>query len=572
LSIKTAGLKDYPFSLDKQDKTLHSTLIRSALVFVIAYLILFFGMSLRPNIYDESIILTGAMRVAAGQIPHRDFYANYGPAQFYILAGLFRLFGESILIERLFDLFVRALVVASVYAITSLYCRRSIAICASFLALLWLFGLYYSTVGTAVLPVSLLNLIGTVLILPVFTRNVSRRRMFAVGVLCGMAWLFRYDTGIALLGIQACVMAIAIYLRLKEKRLHTWVSTFWPYLLGLAVMILPAALYYLSIAPLHFFVHDIILYPGKYYHRGRNLPFPPISLGLRDDIEVYLPIAIIGISLYAVVAGRLRTRDDEASGFQSSSEEHRWQGFLIAFGLLALVMYFKGFVRISVVQLYLTIIPSLLLLAVLFQRRLTFPSPVRISIVLLVWLSVLSAIWNSRREMKDIYVQHSSVPGSIFSSIRENTPVIRSTWCKSVNAVTRGFCFLPEDNRIQVIEFIESHTRPDQRLYVGLAKHDRVFANDNLIYFASQRIPATRWSHFDPGLQNRYDIQTQMINELEGSAPPYIVLDSEFEQTTEPNDSSKSTGVTLLDDYLRRKYQLVQIFGDLSVWQRIPVL
>jgi hypothetical protein len=49
------------------------------------------------------------MRVTAGQIPHRDFYAYYGPAPLYILAGLFRLFGESIFIERLLDLTYRAL-------------------------------------------------------------------------------------------------------------------------------------------------------------------------------------------------------------------------------------------------------------------------------------------------------------------------------------------------------------------------------------------------------------------------------------------------------------------------------
>ena len=114
-------------------------------------------MSRHPIVYDEGLILTAAMRVAAGQIPHRDFYTNYGPAQFYLLAGLFKLFGESLLVERLFDLFLKALVVTSVYAIASCYSRRSIAVCTSIITVLWLFGLNGS--GSTIIPVSLLNLI-----------------------------------------------------------------------------------------------------------------------------------------------------------------------------------------------------------------------------------------------------------------------------------------------------------------------------------------------------------------------------------------------------------------------------
>src|SRR5271165_5001874 len=97
-----------------------------ALVFLGSYLVLFLGMIRHPGIFDEGIILTGAMRVGAKQIPHRDFYVLYGPAQFYILASLFKVFGKSILVERLFDLFGKALVVTTIYAIASAFCRRSI--------------------------------------------------------------------------------------------------------------------------------------------------------------------------------------------------------------------------------------------------------------------------------------------------------------------------------------------------------------------------------------------------------------------------------------------------------------
>ena len=106
------------------------------------------------------------------------------------------------------------------------------------------------------------------------------------------------------------------------------------------------------------------------------------------------------------------------------------------------------------------------------------------------------------------------------------------------------------------------------RFMSGLQKHDRIFANDNLIYFATQRLPATRWSHFDPDLQNKYEIQMQMVHELQQNAPPYIALDSEFDSVREPNDSSKSSGVMLLDNYIQQEYQPSETFGTMSVWRR----
>jgi hypothetical protein len=123
---------------------------------------------------------------------------------------------------------------------------------------------------------------------------------------------------------------------------------------------------------------------------------------------------------------------------------------------------------------------------------------------------------------------------------------------------------------METIDFIDSHTRPDQLLFVGLDRHDKVFVNDNLIYFGSQRLPATHWSHFDPGLQNSYPIQSDMIRELKKTSPPYIVLDSEYEVSHEPNDSSKSSGVTLLDDFIHSKYRYVRSFDEMSIWQLIP--
>jgi hypothetical protein len=92
--------------------------------------------------------------------------------------------------------------------------------------------------------------------------------------------------------------------------------------------------------------------------------------------------------------------------------------------------------------------------------------------------------------------------------------------------------------------------------------------NDVGLYFAAGRPPATRWHHFDPGLQTREDVQRQMIGELEERGTRWAVRDSSWDRASEPNESAVSSGVHLLDRYLAARYRPVQRFGPISLWLR----
>src|SRR6266568_6076225 len=54
--------------------------------------------SLEP---DEGILLQGGLRILDGQIPYRDFFSFYTPGSFYLLAGAFKVFGDSFVVARL---------------------------------------------------------------------------------------------------------------------------------------------------------------------------------------------------------------------------------------------------------------------------------------------------------------------------------------------------------------------------------------------------------------------------------------------------------------------------------------
>lgn len=543
--------------------TIHKVPAGTTLIFALASAFFLFEMPCLPNIYDEGLVLTGAMRVLAGQIPHRDFYANYGPAQFYILVGLFKLFGSSLFVERIYDLVVRALVVSSAYAICSLYCRRWIASCAAAVTAMWFIGVRM-TPAAAVVPVSLLALLSSSLLPRVFLRSVSAKRTSIAGAIAGAAVLFRYDVGFALFFVHSCVIGIATYFRLRgtSEALRSFWSVYWPYLLGFAIPTLPPLVYYLAVAPIPPLIHDVILYPATLYPRMRRLP-------LSGNVAVYLPIAISIFSLFLLWAYRHKT-DRHSDSAEQVPVQQDWHPFVWTFAILVAVLYFKGYVRISPLQMYLSSVCSFPLLAVLLQNRFAFSSRVRFFLLALASIIFLIAAGSTLRETKHLYTQRLSVMENLLSFHRQpGTADSRNKWCSAPSPLTKGLCFCPDQDRIQTMLFIASHTTPDQKLFVGLNRHDRIYGNDNLIYFATQRLPATRWSHFDPGLQNSYPVQLEMIQELQRNAPPYVVLDSEFEHFHEPNDSSKSSGVTLLDDYLRTHYHPVAVFGALSILQRV---
>jgi hypothetical protein len=120
----------------------------------------------------------------------------------------------------------------------------------------------------------------------------------------------------------------------------------------------------------------------------------------------------------------------------------------------------------------------------------------------------------------------------------------------------------------QTIRYVQEHTSPGEPIFVGLPRHDVIVTNDVLLYFAVARPPATHWYHFDPGLQTSLKIQQDMVAELQRVRPAYAVIETFPARPPEPNGSSVSSGVTLLDQDLRRSYELVAQFGAFTIMAR----
>jgi len=87
----------------------------SLVIFSGAFFYFLAGIHREVNIYDEGVVVYGAERVLRGDTPYRDFWTIYSPGQFYTLAAVLKLFGSFVLVERVWDLFVRSLLGLAIF-------------------------------------------------------------------------------------------------------------------------------------------------------------------------------------------------------------------------------------------------------------------------------------------------------------------------------------------------------------------------------------------------------------------------------------------------------------------------
>jgi 4-amino-4-deoxy-L-arabinose transferase-like glycosyltransferase len=101
-------------------------------LFCVAYLFTFrHYSSLEP---DEGIVLAGAERILRGEVPYRDFFSFYTPGSFYLVAFLFRVFGDSLTVARTSLAVTGAVCSVITYVLARRVCSRGIALFAALLA------------------------------------------------------------------------------------------------------------------------------------------------------------------------------------------------------------------------------------------------------------------------------------------------------------------------------------------------------------------------------------------------------------------------------------------------------
>lgn len=525
------------------------------------YLLVGFNQASFGFIYDEGLAVYGAARVLSGDIPYRDFWTMYAPAQFYILAGLFKLCGVSLLAARLWSTVIDALLAVVIYATARTFLPLRFAFMAWVLSVIWIGSFRFFANP---LPSALLFTFLSAYCLCNFFARPGNTWLMLSGMLAAGATLFRHDIGLYTFTSELAVIVAVAFVTYDRTdlgrffRLSKILERGAAYLSGLALVLVPVLIYLVSVVPVAELVYDLITFPLTVFPDVRHLPYPkpvpnPLNLvlgiwSLRHYLEValerlpfYFPLLVYG-AVIVKIAVQLRKK--------SFSLRHSQTGAVVFLLLLGLLCFNQARVRSDSSHLLPTFLPAIILFAALtsdIPNLTRFRSGVW---VLALLLGVSISLNPFREKTKLVTTTFFPPPAFLFDLDR-----------------AKMIAHPHRDTYQQAIEYIQRHVPDGEEIFVGNARHDQIFINDVMFYFLADRHSATKYHELHPGLVTTPIIQDKIVSELEQKQVKTIVLYHGHYQP-EPNESSHSSSITRLDDFIRAKFRPVKRFGDYTIWMR----
>jgi Dolichyl-phosphate-mannose-protein mannosyltransferase len=541
--------------------------IRALAVLLVSFVAVLLSTDHSLNPYDEGVILTGAMRVGEGAIPHRDFYANYGPGQFYLLAALFRLFHQGVLVERLWGALIKAALALSVLIVGRRLVSTRAAIFCCAVSVAWLCYVD-NTIWPAwtALALSLLSLLP---LLDMFEGRRSHFAMIAAGASLGLATLFRYDIGFLVMCAELAALAAYSFSNRSTKSpslRHTILPTAL-FLGGLCLVCVPLGLAYVITGTLRDFVFDVLVFPAHFYAQTRSLPFPlPLSASepvSAAEYVVYFPPLACAAGLLSMVTRRNAAGSNIAAAGVGRVEPFPWKLLLLI--LVTLAFFAKSLVRVSAIHVTLATVPATIVLAsslanIKYKRNAVVAASVFAAFALgIPTLVAVADVGQRIANNMDWTIRYSGIELSDLGSQFD----IGS--CRMAVGFEHLACSRVRSDEINAAKYVRARSKPGDTIFVGLPHHDRIFVNNAAFYFVVNLRPATKWYHFDPGLQTGEAVQRLIVRDLENARPKFVVLDSEWDDYREPNGSANSSGVLILDHFIEKHYRQVAKFGTMTV-------
>lgn len=210
---------------------------------------------------EEGKLLVAGRLVSQGRWPHEAFEHIYGPGDVWAVGGLFRIFGEHIELERAVGVVATLVIVGSVVVIGERVRSGAGLIGGALTAAVQVpFGVHaYSwTLGLAALTA------GVAALGPGRGTDDRHRRLFASGLLCGGALVFRPDLVLASAVVGVIVHRTASGTGGRPGR--TWLS-------GAALGVSPW-LAHVGLVGVGDVVSGVIIDPLFRLRGGRSLPLP----------------------------------------------------------------------------------------------------------------------------------------------------------------------------------------------------------------------------------------------------------------------------------------------------------
>jgi hypothetical protein len=479
---------------------------------------------IQPN--DEGLMLRAAARIAAGEVPYRDFWWFYPPGQPYLLAGLQEIAGPTLWTWRVVRVLADAAVAVLAYALArrgpSRHDARRPALAAWLVAacaMAW-------PSGPHPFPLALALALGALLLL--------ESRPALAGVLTGLcaAWRLEFAAVLAAGGALGLVAGGSARdaLRLLAAAALTAAAVYAP--------VVAAA----GIGP----AWDLLVdYPLTDFRDFQSLPFPldydgPLNTSsprgfLTDSVEPLLLFHLPLVLMVGLAGGLAALRDRRPQTIATA---------VVALGMLAYLLVRADAFHTAPLAVLVAILGAWALSAPERARGLR-AAPAALCAVVLAYAGVegLDRRWLALRE--------ATVPLDLPVARGIGVPPRQAAALEAAVRASRRL------------------VRPGRPLYVTGRRADRVTAGHPLFYVLAQRPNPTHYDIAAPGVVTSARVQREIVAALERTRTSLVVRWTDpVTAAPEPNAAGRSSGVRLLDAHLAGRYAPAGRFGDFVLLRR----
>jgi len=476
----------------------------------------------RIDPFDEGVALEAARRVMQGQVPHRDFLWAYGPGDPYLMAGLFKLFGVSLLDWRILRVISDAASALAVFVLARRLAGTKLALLA------WLAAACAFAQPTSANPAAEAFAFGLwALVVVTGEEEPGTWRLVGAAVLTAACAAWRPDFGGY--AALACLTALALRPGPRGRRLALYLG---------ATVAITAAIY----APLAIAVGPHDLYEAIVVHSTQQgsawrLPFPLHFRGgfplwppgrAHDALVFYVPLLlVIGLALSAALSllGRWEL-------------PRRWGALLVlgACGLLYMLSRTDDLHTAPLLAAVVVLLAAAVAATAKIDRRLAV---LPLVVLLLLTLYGVSNRLSALVRPPHLVTVHVAVADGV-----KDTPA-------NAQALER------------VVPLVRRLVPPGGYLYVAPRRSDLVTLNNVTLYVLTERGDPV---DVDLSTESRPGSQRRIVSVLARVRPRAVVRWTDpLSSRPEPNSRGRSSGSHILDRWLAQHYRLLERYGFYDV-------
>ena len=368
--------------------------------------------------------------------------------------------------------------------------------------------------------------------------NDKNAGLILPGALAAMTGFFRHDFGLYVL-----IAIIAGNFVFNNQWKTIIKKSFWV-VIGFMIVLIPLAAYFLSNVPFDSLRDQLIDTPREVFADYRSLPFPVFEIfsdppgSLREFITKGWQAVVYLFPLIFIVYGFI---------YFYKNRKIDKGAVVFIFSLLALLMYSQCIVRSDTEHLT----PSIIIVFPLIAFALIKEGIQRLRKIVIYFVI---AIIVSFPLMKKAILVRKIVSGNSIEILSE-----------------RSSCIMAEpifaNDYNEVLNYFRNNVSDNDMLFSGCTRHDKLLLNDVMIYFLSQKKSASFYHELHPGVTTTLEVQDRIIDEISKNNPGFIII-SRQDAVREPNKSSESSGITLLDEYISDRYRHVFEKGAYSILEK----